>query len=778
MSAVLAPAIARRRLRVRGQVQGVGFRPAVYRLAVELGLVGRVLNDGAGVEIELEGTDAALDSFTRRLRSEAPPLARIDAMDEEALAARGDRAFEIVASAGGPITTGVTPDAGICPDCRADMFDPTNRRWRYAFTNCTHCGPRYTITGRLPYDRPNTSMASFTQCPACQAEYDAPVDRRFHAQPNACPACGPQLALHDSDGKPLAAVDPLAEAVQRIRSGGIVAIKGLGGFHLVCDARSGPAVAELRRRKQREEKPFAVMFANLASIAPLAEVVPAAAALLATPERPIVLLDKRPGCDEALPGVAPGMPTLGVMLPHTPLQLLLFHEAAGRPAGTGWLDEAQPLALVMTSANPGGEPLVIDNEEAARRLGAIADALLAHDRDILVRCDDSVARAGIDGAPAFIRRARGYTPAAIRLAHDGPAVLAVGAYLKNTVCATRGAEAFLSQHIGSLDNAATCVALEEAVDHLLDVLAIEPVAVAHDLHPDFHSSRFAAAFAAQRGIPLLGAQHHHAHIAAVMAEHRVDHPVLGIALDGVGLGDDGGLWGGELLLVNGAHATRVGHLRELPLPGGDRAAREPWRLAAAVMHLLGRSDEIERRIPQPGAPLVRQMLEQRFNAPLTSSMGRWFDAAAGLLGVRDVQSFEGQAPMLLEGLAARHGTVPPLRGGFVVKPDGVLDLLPLAEALLGADSPAYGAALFHSTLIDALAAWSAAAAHRAGISTIAFGGGCFLNAILSRGLCDRLVADGLDVIEARQAPANDGGLALGQAWVARRAVAARPHPTD
>jgi hydrogenase maturation protein HypF len=775
MSAVLTSAPGRRRLRVRGQVQGVGFRPYVYRLASELGLAGCVLNDGAGVAIEIEGSDERLDRFVARLRSEAPPLSRIDGVDVTPMAARGEARFEIVASAGGPVATGVTPDAGICPECLADMFDPANRRWRYAFTNCTHCGPRYTITGSLPYDRPNTSMAAFVQCAACQAEYDAPADRRFHAQPNACPACGPRLALWDNAGRPLDVADPLAAAVERILAGGIVAIKGLGGFHLVCDARNANAVAELRRRKQREEKPFAVMFANIPSITPVARLGRATATLLTSPERPVVLLVKQPGADEALRGVAPGMATLGAMVPHTPLQMLLFHEAAGRPAGTRWLNEAQPIALVMTSANPGGEPLVIDNDEAVRRLGPIADALLVHDRAILIRCDDSVAVADLKGAPAFIRRARGYTPASIRLADDGPAVLAVGGYLKNTICATRGDEAFLSQHIGSLDNAATCVALEEAVDHLLDVLAIEPAAVAHDLHPDFYSTRFAAEFAARRKIPLIGVQHHHAHIAAVVAEHGVARPVLGIALDGVGFGDDGGIWGGELLLVDQAHSTRIGHLRELPLPGGDRAAREPWRLGAGVLHLLGRTDEIEQRFDQPAAAMVRQMLQQRLNTPTTSSMGRWFDAAAALLGVRDVQSFEGQAPMLLEGLASAHGAVRPLADGFRLGTDGVLDLLPLAQALLDARSPGYGAALFHSTLVDALAAWAAAAACRAGVGTFAFGGGCFLNAILSAGLRARLAADGFEVIEARQAPANDGGLALGQAFVARCALSTRNH---
>jgi hydrogenase maturation protein HypF len=774
MSALLAPAHQRRRLRVRGQVQGVGFRPHVFRLASELGLAGFVLNDGAGVDIEVEGRDALLDRFMARLRADVPALARIDSVDVTTLPPRGDAAFEIVASAAGPVSTGITPDAGVCADCLADMLDPGNRRWRYAFTNCTHCGPRYTITARLPYDRPNTSMARFTQCPACQAEYDTPSDRRFHAQPNACPECGPRLRLLDPTGHVLDVDDPLAAAVARLRAGDIVALKGLGGFHLVCDARSGEAVARLRSRKRREEKPFAVMFANPASMAPYARVSAEAAALLEAPARPIVLLDKQPGCDHALPGVAPGMPALGVMVPHAPLQVLLFHEAADRPAGTDWLRRAQSLALVMTSANPGGEPLVIDDAEAVDRLGGIADALLVHDRNILIRCDDSVARPGEAAAPVFIRRARGYTPAAIRLASDGPPVLAVGGYLKNTVCATRGDEAFLSQHIGSLDNAATCVALEEAVDHLLDVLAIEPAAVAHDLHPDFFSTRFASRLAGGRGLPLVGVQHHHAHIAAVMAEHRVERAALGIALDGVGLGDDGGLWGGELLLVDGSTATRVGHLRELALPGGDRAAREPWRLAAAVLHRLHRAGEIERRFARPAARMVRQMLEQQLNSPPTSSLGRWFDAAAGLLGVCEEQAFEGQAPMLLEGLAARHGPVAPLADGYRLSTDGVLDLLPLAEALLDIRDAGHGAALFHATLVDALAAWAAAAARRTVVNTIAFGGGCFLNAILSSGLRLRLGEAGLDVIEARQAPANDGGLALGQAWVARRALASLP----
>jgi hydrogenase maturation protein HypF len=766
--------LARRALRVRGQVQGVGFRPFVYRLAHELALSGRVRNDGLGVQIEVQGAAGQLDRFVERLRREKPPMARIDAVEAQAASPRPDESsFVIDASAGGPVATGVAPDAAPCPDCLREMLDPADRRWRYAFTNCTHCGPRYTITAALPYDRPNTSMARFALCPDCRREYDDPADRRFHAQPNACPVCGPRLALWSPGGVDLGCADPLAETLALLRDGGIVAIKAVGGFQLACDARNADAVARLRERKAREEKPFAVMVANVASARHFAEVDADAARLLEAPQRPIVLLPQRTSTPAKLAGIAPGLSSIGLMLPASPLHVLLFHEAAGCPHGTDWLEAAHPLALVMTSANPGGEPLVIGNEEAVQRLHGIADALLVHDRDILIRCDDSVARPSQDGAagPAFVRRARGYTPAPIRLAASGPSLLAVGGFLKNTVCVTRGDEAFVSQHIGSLDNAATCVALDEAVAHLCEVLEIAPQRVAHDLHPDFYSTGFAARWAREHGVPAIGVQHHAAHIAAVMAEHRIDGPVLGLALDGVGLGTDGTAWGGELLRVAPGRFERLAHLRPLPLPGGDRAAREPWRMAAAVLDALGRNDAIAVRFNQPAAPTVAQMLHQGLNCPPTSSMGRWFDAAAGLLGVSTRQSFEGQAPMLLEGLAAGHGRVAPERH-LVRFEGGNLDLLPLAAALLEETDSARGAARFHATLIEALAEWCAAQALAHGLSTVAFGGGCFLNEIVSRGLAQHLNAAGLTVIEARQAPPNDGGLSLGQAWFARAAAPA------
>jgi hydrogenase maturation protein HypF len=490
--------------------------------------------------------------------------------------------------------------------------------------------------------------------------------------------------------------------------------------------------------------------------------------LLEAPERPIVLLAQRPGVDAVLDGVAPGVDRLGVMLPYTPLHYLLFHEAAGRPDGRDWLARPWPLLLVMTSANPGGEPLVIDDAEASDRLAGIADGFLTHDRPIVARCDDSVLHWN-GAAPAFIRRARGYAPRRIALPAAGPSVLACGGWLKNTLCLTRDAQAYLSPHIGDLDNAAACRALEEMAERLLDTLRIIPERVACDRHPDFHASRFAAAFAADRDLPCLPVQHHHAHIAAIAAEHGLNRPVLGLALDGVGLGDDGGSWGGELLWVNGADWRRLGHFAPLALPGGDRAAREPWRMAAAVLHALGRGAEIPRRFPGPLAEPVRRLLERgdETHCPFTSSAGRVFDAAAALLGVRLTSDYEGQAAMELEALAATCGSVAPLPDGYLMTAGAQLDLLPLLDWLADhATEPARGAARFHATLAQALADWVTPTARREGVSDIALGGGCFLNRLLSGQLRTVLEANGVTVHEARQAPPNDGGLSLGQAWVA------------
>lgn len=767
-----APACAQQQglIRVRGVVQGVGFRPFVFRLATQLGLHGWVRNDGEGVEIAVRGESESIRTLLQKLHSEPPRLARVAQVEfrQTALDALGEgwTGFSIVASRHGDTATGIAPDSALCADCLAELCEPHNRRYRYPFINCTHCGPRYTLTARLPYDRRNTSMAGFTQCPACQAEYEHPAHRRFHAQPNACADCGPRLSLLNARGQTIVEADIVAAAVRRLNAGEILAVKGLGGFHLLCDARNATAVARLRASKARGEKPFAVMFANVASLAALAHITPDEAALLQSHERPIVLVDKTPVCERELAGIAPGMSRLGALLPYTPLHYLLFFEAAGRPAGGAWLGGMQPLALVMTSANPGGEPLVIGNDEAVQRLGDIADAFIVHDREILLRCDDSVMQ-WRGPAPGFIRRARGFTPLAIKLPRSGPSVLACGAWLKNTVCLTRGDEAFLSQHIGDLDSAATREALEQTALHMMQVLRIEPELIAHDLHPDFFSTQFAARLAAQRGLPLLSVQHHHAHIAAIMAEHGLTEPVLGLALDGVGLGPDGAAWGGELLQVDAAGGfVRLGHLRELALPGGDRAAREPWRMAASALHALGRGTEIAQRFEMPAAKLLANMLDGGFNAPNTSSAGRWFDAAAGLLGVRATTSFEGQAAMALEALAQRHGPVAAWHRGFVLAADGTLDLLPLLDRLSGMDDAACGAALFHATLVAALAAWVRRAHERTGLSSVALGGGCFHNAILSRELARTLAQCGMTVFQAQQAPPNDGGLSLGQAYVA------------
>ena len=754
-------------IRVTGQVQGVGFRPFVFKLAHELGLVGWVCNDSEGVEIAVEGEPAQVMRLIERLQTEPPALARVESVTHDLTQpATGLQGFTITPSKSGKVLTGMVPDMAICPDCLKEMLDPADRRYRHAFINCIHCGPRYTLTARLPYDRANTSMAKFVQCPACQSEYDLPTTRRFHAQPNACPACGPRLSLFDAQWQPVAADDPVAATATRIQAGQVVAVKGLGGFHLVCDALNATPVARLRGGKQREGKPFAVMVLNAASARHYAHFHAQEAALLESAERPIVLLHQSHACETALPGMAPGLSSIGLMLPYTPLHYLLFHELLGRPAGTDWLQQATPLALVMTSANPGGEPLVKDDTEARASLSGLADAFLTHDRDILHRCDDSV-MTWQGHAAAFVRRARGYTPRRIKLPFTGPSVLACGAWLKNTVCLTRGDEAFVSQHIGDLDHAGTRQMLDETVAYLCDILGVQPQAVAHDLHPDFYSTQFAQNYAVQHGLPTFAVQHHHAHIAAICAEHRITEPVLGLALDGVGLGSDGSAWGGELLRVAGVQCERLGHLTPLNLPGGDRAAREPWRMAAAALFEMHRGDEIAQRFPQQtGAAMMANLLQRQLNCVATTSMGRYFDAAAGLLGVSELQGYEGQAAMLLEGLAERHGPVAALATGYVLDSDTNLNFLPLLAYLADCKDVAYGAALFHATLAQGLADWVQRAVVRSDTLHVALGGGCFLNNLLTQALTHHLTAQGLNVLTAQQLPPNDGAISLGQASIA------------
>lgn len=757
-----------RRIRVTGIVQGVGFRPFVWRLAKELNLTGWVRNDAEGVEIAAEGAHTKVAALLQRLRAEAPPLARVDTVHAEDAAPDGRADFTIAESAGGRSTTAIGPDVAVCADCLTELFDPVGRRWRHAFITCTHCGPRYTVTRALPYDRPQTSLGPFPLCRACASEYGAPADRRFHAETTCCPACGPRLSLVDEQGNTIEG-DPIAATLRLLQSGAIVAIKGLGGFHLACDARNAEAVARLRRRKHREEKPLAVMTANVASLAPYAKSSIQEAALLESRERPVVLLRAQPGCAAVLPGVAPGLLWLGVMLPTTPIHFLLFHEAANRPTGSAWLAAPQELVLVMTSANPGGEPIVRDSADARTRLASIADAILDHDRDIVCRCDDSVIRP-LGPNPQFIRRSRGYSSGAIRMPHAGPSVLAFGAHLKSSVCITRGSEAFLSPHIGDLDNAATCAFFGETVSRMLDLLEVKPEIVAHDLHPDYFSTRAAIDFAARHRLPTVAVPHHHAHIAAVCAEHGQRGPVLGLALDGVGLGPDGGAWGGELLKVDGAHCARLGHLRPLPLPGGDRAAREPWRMAAAVLHEQGRNAEIGARFREAGAGMVATMLERNLNCPRTSSMGRVFDAAAGLLGLCAHMKYEAQAAISLEQAAMRHieihGWPQPMENGWILGKEGGLDLLPVLASLDGAADVDRAAACFHATLVAAMADWVAQAVESSAVTTLAWGGGCFFNALLSAGLRQSMEQRGITVLAPVRLSPGDAGIALGQAWVA------------
>jgi hydrogenase maturation protein HypF len=739
--------LRRLRLRVRGAVQGVGFRPFAHALAAQLSLSGFVRNDSEGVVVEIEG--AKPDTFVDMVAQAPPPLARIDAIEVETLAPLRSQGFAILDSVCGPVHTSIGPDAALCETCLDELFDPRSRFYLYPFVSCTHCGPRLTITRSLPYDRARTSMAGFGLCQRCARDYADPADRRFHAEAIACAECGPRLS-HE-----------IGTIVEAVRAGAIVALKGIGGFHLICDARNEAAVRKLRARKARDAKPFAIMVANAASAAQVGELGAAEADLLQSRARPIVLMPARGGL--AL-SVAPALGRIGIMLPYAPVHHLLFHAAAGAPR-LYRRTAANDFVLVATSANPGGEPLVVDDADARQRLGAIADLLVTQDRGIVVRADDSVMQI-VDGAPAFLRRSRGFVPEPIALAGDGPCVLALGAHLKTTVTLTRGREAFVSQHIGDLDTAETIRFHEETVRHLCAILDIRPEVVACDLHPDFRTTRMAEAM----GLGLVRAQHHAAHIAAVVAEHRVEGPVLGVALDGHGYGADGAAWGGELLRFEAGRFTRLGHLAPLALPGGDRAAREPWRMGVAALAALGELARTEAIFP--ARPRAAQLAAHWRGAPqpwpLTTSMGRLFDAAAALAGVCLDQRYEGQAAMEFETLVRAPRA---LDAGFSLRGE-VLDFAPLLAFLVRQRlDPRSAAELFHGTLIAGVAAWIAAAAARQNLRSVAFGGGCFLNRVLSEGLAADLRARGLAPLLARAVPPNDGGLSLGQAAMARAAYA-------
>lgn len=749
-------------LRVTGLVQGVGFRPTVFRVAQDLHLAGEVFNDAAGVGIVIEGEKGAVETFEASLRKNAPPLSRIDSITTKVVAPTGATAFLITPSRAGEVKTAITPDAATCKACLADMFDAKNRRYRYPFTNCTHCGPRYTITKALPYDRPQTSMASFPMCEACLTEYKDPLDRRFHAQPNACPVCGPHLTLIDEKGE-IVKGGAIVNAVNALKRGKIVAIKGLGGFHLACDAQNASAVYRLRERKKRDEKPFALMMLNTVSAEKFVRVSSEEKALLEGVEHPIVLLTKKPNTD--LAGVADSLSEIGVMFPYTPVHWLIFYEFAKRPCGVDWIDDFElDVALVMTSANPSGEPLVTDNEEAFERLSGIADFFLIHNRDIVVGCDDSVIRPMNEGF-SFIRRARGYTPRAVKLSSEIPATLATGPYLKNTAAVSRGAEAFLSQHIGNLTNRATEVALTDAIDHLESILEVDPEIIACDRHPDFFSSHLAKEISERKHLPLYPIYHHAAHIGVVMAELGRTKPMLGLALDGVGLGPNDEIWGGELLYVGARGFARLAHLKELPLIGGDKAAQEPWRMGAALLATIGKTDAIaERYSDYTGAAWFKEALKNPNLTKKTTALGRYFDGVSSLLGLCDIQHDEATAAMRLEALATRReGQV--LSGWSVT--GGTIDLTYPIKELTQNEDLSQAAADFHRTLARALAQSVYEAAKEIGYEEpVAITGGCAANRLLFSALKDDLKSLGLSIAIPREVPAGDGGLSLGELWLA------------
>ena len=760
--------VSRLRVQVRGAVQGVGFRPFVYRLAHDLGLSGWVLNSSSGVTIEVEGTSPLLDAFLVRLQSERPPRSVIQGLEPSRLDPVGLGPFEIRESKGGAKTALVLPDIATCPECLADLFDEQGRRFRYPFTNCTNCGPRFTIIDALPYDRPNTSMSGFAMCPRCREEYEDPRDRRFHAQPNACPVCGPQLSLLTPDGRVEAVGDEaLTQAASCILGGRTVAVKGLGGFHLVVDARQDAAIERLRAAKAREEKPFALMCPDLSWAERLCEVSPLEARLLQSPEAPIVLLRKRPDADALVArAVAPGHPLLGVMLPYTPLHHLLMREVAA--------------PCVATSGNRADEPICTDEREALERLAGLAEHFLVHDRPIVRPVDDSIVRVVL-GRELVLRRARGFAPLPVTLpstCSDGEPVLAVGAHLKSAVSLGLGRNGFVSQHLGDLETPESYAAFDRAIDALTSLYDARPARVACDAHPNYRST----AYAAGAGVPVTRVQHHMAHVLACMAENEVEPPALGVSWDGTGYGLDGTVWGGEFFALDAAHhVRRVAALRTFGLPGGDQAVREPRRSAIGMLfeHLgpgaLERRDlatvtafsEVERSV-------IGGMLQRLVNTPRTSSVGRLFDAMASLLGLRHRVRYEGQAAMELEFSVDRAASVEPYPIALVPNPvrrasvagsvhaELLLDWGPMLDAVLGdlaASAPCgYVAARFHATLASAVVA----VAEKTGHTRVLLSGGCFQNAWLTERTVEALDRAGIRAYWHQRVPPNDGGIAVGQ----------------
>ena len=732
----------RTEVRIEGTVQGVGFRPFVHGLATGLGLAGLVGNDARGVFIEVEGDAGAVERFLSGLRA-PPPLAVVERISTRSLSPEGHHGFAIVGSdATGRRGALVSADSATCADCLRELEDPADRRHGYPFVNCTNCGPRFTIVTGVPYDRPNTTMAGFAMCAACAAEYRDPGDRRFHAQPVCCPACGPRVVLLDSGGRPLPG-EPVAAARALLRRGGILALKGLGGYHLAATAADESAVAGLRSRKHREDKPFAVLVPDLSSARRLGAVDPAEEALLTSGRRPIVLL-RRHGDAPLAGAVAPGNRSIGVMLPYTPLHHLLATEP-----------------LVLTSGNVSDEPIAYRDEDALARLGAIADAFLTHDRPIHVRTDDSVTRV-FRGREMPVRRSRGYVPAPLPLPSGGPPVLACGAELKNTFCLADGGRAFVSHHIGDLENYETLRAYREGIEHFGRLFDITPSVLAHDLHPEYLSTKYAL----ERDLPLVGVQHHHAHIASCMADNAWYEPVIGVAFDGTGYGTDGTLWGGEFLVADLTGFERAGHLRPVPLPGGATAIREPWRMAAA--YGVPAELDVARRNAASWDAVVA-LAGRGVASPPTSSAGRLFDAVAAVLGVRDRVNYEGQAAIELEQRAD-----PRERGAYPVRLDdgspftvSGADLVAavVADLRAGIGVPVI-AARFHNAVAGLVVAGAVRLRETTGLTTVALSGGVFQNLLLLERAVAGLEAAGFGVLVHHRVPPNDGGISLGQAAIA------------
>lgn len=760
-------ATVRKSIRVCGVVQGVGFRPFVYRLATEEHLAGFIGNDTDGVTIELEGVESSIKAFLNRLESETPPLARIDSVEASDLPLSGETGFRIVASeVHGSVSTGIPADAAACSDCVRELLDPVDRRYRYPLLNCTNCGPRFTITRRIPYDRPQTSMAVFPMCPECRAEYDDPLNRRFHAQPNACWQCGPRVWLETPQGAAVESSDPVADTIERLLRGEILAVKGIGGFHLAVDATSEDAVTRLRQCKHRSGKPLAIMVRDLDAARRICKLTPDEEALLQTSARPIVLSHARSDNGIAA-SVAPGIPWLGVYLPYAPLQHLLFAD----PRIT---------ALVMTSANISEEPIAIDNQEARTRLGNIADAFLMHNREILQRCDDSVA-AIVDGAPQLIRRARGYVPLAIPLPIDAPPLLAVGGHLKNVFALARAKFAYQSQHLGDLENTTGLEFFEHSLAHLSHTFEIEPTTIVHDLHPGYLSTTWAKRHATERGLPLIAVQHHHAHIAACMAEHALAGPVIGLSLDGTGYGTDGHIWGGEVLICTLDGFDRFAHLNYVPMPGGEAAIREPWRMAFAHLISAGFTQDEAKELTGASdreADLLSRMMSKGINSPLTSSLGRLFDAAAAVILNRRKVDYDAQAAIELEGIAvaepdsSNRGEYVPELADLELGQGGSRALRmsnlwrALVDDLRDGVPQAKIAAQFHSGIAGGFIASAKDARVATGIRLVALSGGCMHNRRLTRLLRTGLEEVGFKVFQHRQVSPGDGGLSYGQAAVA------------